>query len=101
VPISLPEEPEGWRRPFEDLILLPRGRQLLTLEDASGLVMKLSKAERELPEWQAAGEALITWPRKAKGRCCMRVGMLRAAQPGQARAAARSRAASAPRPTGL
>jgi hypothetical protein len=30
-----------------------------TLEDAAGYIMKLPKAERDLPEWQAAGEALM------------------------------------------
>jgi hypothetical protein len=43
---------------------LPRDRQLVTLEDAGGSIMKLPKAEQDLPEWQAAGECLILVPRK-------------------------------------
>jgi hypothetical protein len=49
----------GWRRRFEDPIPLPRGRQLLTLQDAGTYITKLPKAEHEAPEWQAAMEALI------------------------------------------
>jgi len=49
----------GWKRPFEDPIPLPRGRQLFTLEDAGNYITKLPKAEHEAKEWQAAMEALI------------------------------------------
>jgi hypothetical protein len=45
----------GWSREFEDPIPLPRSRQLVTLEDAATYIMKLPKAERELPEWQLVG----------------------------------------------
>jgi len=68
----------SWKRHFEDPIPLPRGRQLVILQDAADYIMKLSKADRELPEWQAAGEALIM---AAEGRGPLlhaRVGMLRA-----------------------
>ncbi len=44
----------GWKRPFADPIPLPGGRQLVTLEDAAGDIMKLPKAEQNLGEWQAA-----------------------------------------------
>jgi hypothetical protein len=47
----------GWKRPFDDPILLPRGRQLATLEDAAKYIQKLPKAEQQLDEWQAAVEA--------------------------------------------
>jgi hypothetical protein len=67
-----------WSRELEDPIPLPRGRPLATLKDAADYIMKLSKADRDLPEWQAAGEALIM---AAEGRGPLldaRVGMLRA-----------------------
>jgi hypothetical protein len=35
-------------------IQLPRGRQLVTLEDAGTYITKLPKAEHEAAEWQAA-----------------------------------------------
>jgi hypothetical protein len=31
----------------------------VTLQEAADYIIKLSKADRDLPEWQAAGEALI------------------------------------------
>jgi hypothetical protein len=39
--------------------ILPRGRLLVTLEDAGNYITKLPKAEHEAAEWQAAIEALI------------------------------------------
>lgn len=70
--------PKGWKRPFDDPIPLPRGRQIVTLEDSAAFILKLRKAERELPEWHAAGEALIM---AAEGRGPImhaRIGVLRA-----------------------
>src|SRR5258706_4329782 len=49
----------SWSRPFDDPMPLPRGRQLVTLEDAGKYITKLPKAEHEAAEWQAAMEALI------------------------------------------
>ena len=49
----------GWKRPFDDLISLPGGRALVTLEDAGNYITRLSKAEHATAEWQAAMEALI------------------------------------------
>jgi hypothetical protein len=49
----------GWKRRFDEPIPLPRGPQLLTLEDAGNYITRLSKAEHETQEWQAAMEALI------------------------------------------
>jgi hypothetical protein len=40
-------------------IPLPRGRQLVTLEDAARYIQKLPKAEQQIEEWQTAVEALI------------------------------------------
>jgi hypothetical protein len=42
-----------------DPIPLPRGRQLVTLQDAVTYVTKLPKAEHEAAQWRAAMEALI------------------------------------------
>jgi hypothetical protein len=49
----------GWKRCFDEPIPLPRGRQLVTLEDAGKYITKLPKADHEAKEWQAAMEALI------------------------------------------
>jgi hypothetical protein len=48
----------GWKRSFDDPIPLPRGRSLVTLEDAGKYITKLPRAEHEAAEWQAAMEAL-------------------------------------------
>jgi hypothetical protein len=66
-----------WSTPFEDPIDLPKGRQLVTLQDAAAYIMKLPKIEQNLPEWQAATEALIM---AAEGRGPLmhaRIGMIR------------------------
>jgi hypothetical protein len=70
--------PMSRTRPFEDPVSLPGGGELVTLDDAAAYIMKLSRADRDSPEWQAAGEALIL---AAEGRGPLmhaRVGMLRA-----------------------
>ena len=70
--------PKGWKRPFDDPIPLPRGRQLATLQDAANYIMKLPKAEQKLEEWQTATEVLIM---AAEGRGPLmhaRIGVMRA-----------------------
>jgi hypothetical protein len=49
----------GWKRRFDETIPLPRGRELVTLQDAGNFITKPPKAEHEAPEWQATMEALI------------------------------------------
>jgi len=41
-------------RSLADPVLLPGGRELLTLRDAADYIMKLPKAEQDLEEWQIA-----------------------------------------------
>jgi hypothetical protein len=41
----------GWKRRFDDPIPLPRGRQLVTLEDAAKYIQKLPAAEQQIAEW--------------------------------------------------
>ena len=48
-----------WSTRFEDPIVLPDGRKLLTLKDAADYITKLPKTESDLPEWQTAIEALM------------------------------------------
>jgi hypothetical protein len=67
-----------WSTSFEEAIDLPRGRQLVTLQDAADYIMKLPKAEQSLPEWQAATEALIMAAETRGPLMHARVGMLRA-----------------------
>lgn len=48
-----------WSARFDEPILLPRSRKLVTLRDAANYITKLPKTEHAAPEWQAAMEALI------------------------------------------
>ena len=68
----------GWKRPFADPIPLPGGRQLVTLEDAAGDIMKLPKAEQNLGEWQAAIECLILVAEKNGSTMMARIVMMKA-----------------------
>ena len=70
--------PKGWSTPFEDPIPLPRGRQLVTLQDAGNYITKLRKAEHEAPEWQAAMEALILVAESGGPTMFARIGIARA-----------------------
>jgi hypothetical protein len=68
----------GWSKPFEDPILLPDGRKLITLKHAADFIMKLPKAEQAHEKWQTAIEALIM---AAEGRgplMLARIGVMQA-----------------------
>jgi hypothetical protein len=72
----MPEK--GWQRRFDDPIPLPGGRELVTLEDAGNYITKLSKAEHEAPEWQAATQALILVATSGGPTMLARIGVMRA-----------------------
>jgi hypothetical protein len=55
---------------------LPRGRQLVTLEDAGNYITK--RAEHEVQEWQAAMEALILVASSGGPTMFARIGIMRA-----------------------
>jgi hypothetical protein len=74
----------GWQREFEDPIPLPKGRQLLTLKDAADYIMKLPKTESDLPEWQAAIEALMLCSRGGPTMMA-RIGIMRGLNRGRVR----------------
>jgi len=69
---------KGWSREFDDPIPVPRGRQLVTLQDAGKYITKLPKAEHEAPEWQAAMEALILVAESDGPTMFARIGVMRA-----------------------
>jgi hypothetical protein len=68
----------GWKRPFDDPIPLPRGRQIVTLEEAAKYIQKLAKAEQQLEEWQAAGEAMLLVVEHNGPTMMARIGFMRA-----------------------
>jgi hypothetical protein len=45
----------GWKRPFDDPIPLPRGRQLVTLEDAGTYITKVTEGRA-----RGSGMAAVT-----------------------------------------
>ena len=68
----------GWKRPFDNPIPLPGGRQLITLLDAGIYINELPMADQQLDEWQTAIGCLIG---AAEGRDFLmhaQIGMLRA-----------------------
>jgi hypothetical protein len=72
------KSPRGWKRRFDDPIPLPRGRRLVTLEDAGNYITRLPKAEHEAQEWQAAMEALILVATSGGLTMFARIGIMRA-----------------------
>jgi hypothetical protein len=72
------KSPQGWKRPFDDPIPLPRVRQLVTLKDAANYIQKLPKVEQDLEEWQAAVEALLLVVELNGPTMMARIGLLRA-----------------------
>jgi hypothetical protein len=72
------KNPVGWKRAFEDPIDVPRGRQLITLQDAGNYITKLPKAEHMAPEWQAAMQILMLVAARGWPTMLARIGVLRA-----------------------
>jgi hypothetical protein len=69
---------KGWHRHFDEPIPLPRGRALVTLEDAGKYITKLPEAEHEAKEWQAAMEALILVATHGGPTMLARIGVMKA-----------------------
>jgi hypothetical protein len=69
---------KGWKRAFHNPIPMPRGRKLVTLEDAGNYITKLPNAEHNAPEWQAAMEALLLVVELGGPTMFARIGMMRA-----------------------
>ena len=49
----------AWFKRFVDPIVLPDGRELLTLRDAAEYITALPKAEHDAADWQVAMQTLI------------------------------------------
>jgi hypothetical protein len=67
----------GWKQAFDHPIPLPRGRQLVTPEDAVKFITKLPKAWHDAPEWQAAMETLILVAESGGPTMFARIGVMR------------------------
>jgi hypothetical protein len=57
---------------------LPRGGQLITLEDAARYIQKLPKAEQQIEEWQTAVEVLLLVAERGGPTMMARIGFMRA-----------------------
>jgi hypothetical protein len=57
---------------------LPRGRQLVTLQDAGTYIIELPKAEHDAEPWQAAVEALLLVAELGGPMMFARIGVMRA-----------------------
>ena len=68
----------GRKRAFDDPIPLPRGRQLVTLEDAGKFITKLPKAEHDAEDWQDAMQALLLVAEHDGPTMFARIGVMRA-----------------------
>jgi hypothetical protein len=66
-----------WSTRFEDPIILPDGRKLVTLKDAADYITKLPKKEPDLPEWQTAIEVLMLCSRGGHAMMA-RIGVMKA-----------------------
>ena len=62
--------PAGFVRRGINLVVLPDGRELLTLRDAAEYITALPKAEHDAADWQVAMEALLLVSRS--GPTCWR-----------------------------
>ena len=50
----------SWDRAFDDPIILPDGRKLVTLRDAGHYITALPKATQRKPEWELATGLLLS-----------------------------------------
>ena len=67
-----------WTREFDEPIPVPKGRQLVTLRDASDYVAELPEAEHMTAEWQAAMLALMLVVDLKGPTMFARIGIMRA-----------------------
>jgi hypothetical protein len=75
----------SWKQRFFDPIPVPGRKPLITLRDAALYITKLSKAEHEAPDWQAATEALMLVATLGGPTMMARIGVMRALNRGHVR----------------
>jgi hypothetical protein len=51
---------------------MSKGKPFVTLRDSANYILKLPKAKRDAPQWQAAAEARTCLPRSYKSQPCFR-----------------------------
>jgi hypothetical protein len=68
----------SWKRRFDDAIVLPDGRKLVTLLDAATYATTLPKKESDTAEWHAAIEGLMLVAELEGPTMFARIGVMRA-----------------------
>jgi hypothetical protein len=68
----------SWDQRFFDPIMLPGRKPLITLRDAAQHIIKLPKAERELPQWETAVEWLMLVGEHGSDPMVPRIAMMKA-----------------------
>ncbi|QIP09537.1 hypothetical protein [Bradyrhizobium symbiodeficiens] len=84
----------GWSEPFDEPIVLPNGRHLVTLLNAGNYVATLPAATQRRPEWQAAAEALLLVAERGGPTMLARIRMARALNASEPPPALRARSAN-------
>ena len=67
----------SWKRRFDDAIVLPDGRKLVTLLEAATYATKLPKKEADTAEWQGAIEGLMLVAELGGPTMFARIGVMR------------------------
>jgi hypothetical protein len=68
----------SWDQQFDDPIVSPGRKPLVTLRDAALYITKLPKAEHDAGEWRAATEALLLVGERNGPTMLARIGMMKA-----------------------
>jgi hypothetical protein len=68
----------SWERPFDQPVPLPHGPPARTLRDAANYIRKLSKSERDTPEWRLAFQTLIDAAEDSGSMLIVKMGIRRA-----------------------
>ncbi|WP_407155188.1 hypothetical protein [Bradyrhizobium sp. STM 3557] len=80
-----------WSTPFYDPIVLPRGRELITLRDCANYIMKLSPQEKRAAHWLTAVEVLMLVAERGGDPMLARIAMIQALDHGRDRPAPSTR----------
>lgn len=68
----------AWFKRFYDPIILPDGRELLTLRDAAEYITALPKAEHDAADWQVAMETLLLVAERDRPEMLARIAVVKA-----------------------
>jgi len=68
----------AWFKRFVDPIVLPDGRELLTLRDAAEYITALPKAEHDAADWQVAMQTLILVAERVGQEMLARIAVMKA-----------------------